>query len=882
MSSEQELRSYLKRVTVALQEARSRLCELETAAEPVAIVGISCRFPGGVTTPEQLWESLAQGRDGISDFPTDRGWDIDALYNPERGVPGKTYVREGGFLDAAGEFDPGFFGISRREALAMDPQQRMVLETAWEVFERAGIDPLRLRGSQTGVFVGATSGGYGPSHVDAPDNLGTYLLAGTAISVMSGRVSYNFGFHGPSVTVDTACSSSIVALHMACTSLRRRETSLALTGGVSVMGSLDPFVSFSRVRGLAANARCKPFAAGADGTSWGEGAGMLLLERLSDARRSGHPVLAVVRGSAVNSDGASNGLTAPNGPAQQQLIQQALADAGLSPGDVDAVEAHGTGTRLGDPIEAQALAATYGQDRPADRPLWLGSIKSNFGHTAAAAGVAGVIKMVMAMRHGMLPPTLHIDQPSPHVDWSSGAMRLLTEKVPWPEVGRPRRAAVSSFGISGTNGHVIVEQAPPAAEPAETKPAPHARALPCLLSARTAAALRDHARRVADHLRAHPELDLTTVGVALATTRAHLEHRAVVVAGDRSELLRRLDELSTAETLARAPARAGKIAFLFTGADGHRRGFGQQLATAFPAFAAALDEVCAELDRHLERPLRSVLFAAEDTNEAAMLDRPLFAQAASFALGVAQARLLRHWGVEPDVVAGDATGVPAMAHVSGVLSLPDAVSVVTTRARLMDRAFAEPATAAAVADKEMVGAGAPAVVRARGANSIAGDETPSIRAPRDEEVGWHELRRTAEQLTFNPPTMEIMSTSGELTTGEVRAPEYWVRQLHDPAGPAEALTVLAAHGVTAVLELGPASAHSATAGDGDHDPGAAPVVAPVLRAELSAMDSALLALGRLHEHGITPDWSAVFAPWRIGHVELPTYPFQRQRYWLTS
>ncbi|MFF5315522.1 type I polyketide synthase [Streptomyces massasporeus] len=906
----------VQRALRTLLEERDRLRRENDAlkagrGEPIAVVAMACRYPGGVSSPEDLWEVVRGGLDVVDDFPADRGW--RDVYDPDPDAVGGSYTRQGGFLKDVADFDADFFNISPREALAVDPHHRLLLETSWEVFERAGIVPADVRGADVGVFSGVSSSEYGWRFLEGSQKeLEGYLLYGSALSVASGRVAYEMGLTGPAVSVDTACSSSLVALHMAVQSLRSGECSLALAGGALVMATPAMFVEFSRQGALSAGGRCKAFADGADGTGWAEGVGVLLLERLSDARRNGHPVLAVVRGSAVNQDGASNGLTAPNGRAQEKVIRQALANAGVAPGEVDLVEAHGTGTTLGDPIEAGALLATYGRDRPADRPLWLGSLKSNMGHAQAAAGVGGVIKAVLAMRHGYMPKTLHVDAPSRHVDWSSGAVELLVEGREWTRRDGPRRAGVSSFGVSGTNAHVVLEEAP-TEEPAEEH-GPDAGVtgglVPWVLSAKSAKALRGQAGKLRDFAAAGPDTDDPAIGWSLVSGRSRFEHRAVVLGRGRDELLSGLTALSEgAESPAVVSGSAGKlggVAFVFPGQGSQWAGMGRRLYDTFPVFAQALDACADALAEWVDWSLLDVIRGVEG---APGLDRVDVVQPALFAVMVSTAALWRSWGVEPGAVIGHSQGEIAAACVSGALSLRDAARVVALRSKaLVDLkghgGMASVAQSADVVaqrlapwgDRVSVGVvnGPRSVVVSGEPDAIdefvektKADGAQARRIPVDYASHSPQVARVREKVTgaltgISPETSDLPFYStlyGEVVdTAELNA-EYWYNNLREKVLFETSVRRLADDGFRVFVEMSPHPVLTVPVQEIVEDLDDALVLSSSRR-DRDEVEALLGSLAQLHVRGGRVDWDALFTTRR--RLDLPTYAFQRQRYWLSS
>ncbi|MEU6126737.1 type I polyketide synthase, partial [Streptomyces sp. NPDC047123] len=917
MSNEEKLLDHLKWVTAELREARQQLRDKESA-EPVAIVGMACRYPGGTRSAEDLWQLVRDGGDAVAGFPDDRGWDLEGLYHPDPEHPGTSYVRDGAFLYDAGDFDAEFFGISPREAVAMDPQQRLLLETAWEAIEHAGMNPHALKGSDTGVFTGVSAHDYLTLISQTASEVEGYIGTGNLGSVVSGRISYTLGLEGPAVTVDTACSSSLVAIHMASQALRQGECSLALAGGSTVMATPGSFTEFSRQRGLAPDGRCKPFAAAADGTGWGEGAGVVALELLSEARRRGHKVLAVVRGSAINQDGTSNGLAAPNGPSQERVIRAALANARLSAEDIDAVEAHGTGTTLGDPIEANALLATYGRGRPEDRPLWLGSIKSNIGHTQAAAGVAGVIKMVMALRDGLLPSSLHIDAPSPHVQWEQGGVRLLAEPVEWP-ADRTRRAGISAFGISGTNAHLILEEAPDeipeAGADGAGRPAPEAAqdgaVVPWVVSGKTGEALREQARRLGVLTAEEAGSSPVEVGWSLATSRSVFAHRAVVVGQDSTDAATALGALASGEASAdvvsgvAGDVGAGPV-LVFPGQGSQWVGMGAQLLDESEVFAARIAECEHALSQHVDWSLCEVL-----RGDGAELSRVEVVQPVLWAVMVSLAAVWADYGVTPAAVVGHSQGEMAAACVAGALSLEDAARIVAVRSdalrRLMGHGDMASLSTGAEQAAELIGDRPGVCVAAvNGPSStvisgppdhvaavVAEAETRGLRA-RVIDVGYashgpqiddlHDLltERLADirpvetdVACYSTVTARRLDSVAELDT------EYWVTNLRQPVRFADTIDALLADGYRLFIEASPHPVLNLGIQETIEQAGAPATTVPTLRRDHGGRTQLTHAAAQAFVAGADVDWRRWFpAEPTPRTVDLPTYAFQRKHYWV--
>ncbi|MEJ2416711.1 MAG: beta-ketoacyl synthase N-terminal-like domain-containing protein [Exilibacterium sp.] len=906
------------------QLKRKNKALLSASSEPIAVIAMGCRLPGGTNSPEAFWQLLMDEKRAISRFPKNRGWD-QSLFAGFEGDGATEDPWWGGFIDDVDSFDADLFGISDREALAMDPQQRLLLETAWEVIERASIVPSSLKNNDTGVFVGVPHQGYIPSIEQPAPGIDGYRLNGGLTSIISGRIAYHFGFSGPAITLDTACSSSLTAIHLAVRSLRNGETSMALAGGATIMATPEVFVEMHRQGGLARDGKCKAFADGADGTVFSEGAGLLLLERLSDARKAGHPVLAVIKGTAINQDGRSNGLTAPNGPAQENVVRLALKNAGLSHTDIDAVEAHGTGTSLGDPIEANALLNTYGKNRP--QPLWLGSLKSNIGHTQTASGVIAVIKMVMAIQNGLLPKSLHTEQPSSKIAWSKGGVKLLDSQRPWPDTGNPRRAAVSSFGFSGTNNHIILEQAPAVLEqtvddgsqpPPDQEPIFNFKGYCWPVSAATPTALRAKAGQLATLIDDCSELDLAAIGYSLAATRPNLDYRMMVTAGDRNSLLKQLRDIEKAfpPALAMGVRSTQRTAFLFSGQGCHWPSMGKQLYASCQPFSQALDQICEHMDKHLSRPLKTVIFASKGSAESALMDRTDYAQPALFAFEIAMYRTLRALGVIPDYLAGHSIGEIAAVHAADGMPLEDACLLVATRGRLMQSIQIPGAMAAIEAPEQEVlaslqgvaGVVAVAAVNGPSATVISGDHDVVCEMARQWKESGHRtqqlrvshgfhsphidtisesLQATAATLNFSRLSVPIVSTlTGELLAYEQYAsPDYWGNQARKAVRFYDAINELASKGVKTFVEVGP-DATLTSLGQGadmtdntnNHASNNDKRWLATNRREKDETRVLLATLNRLYVQGQDIKWHQCL-PARAPAV-LPTYPFQRRQYWL--
>ncbi|WP_394842138.1 acyltransferase domain-containing protein [Pendulispora brunnea] len=913
----EKLRAYLEKTTASLAEAAARIRELEARTrEPIAIVSMACRFPGGADTPEKLWELLVSEKDAVTEVPVSR-WDVAQFFDADPDAAGKTYSRWGGFVEGGVEnFDAAFFGISPREAAGIDPQERWLLEAAWEVFERAGIRAETLDGTAGGVYIGLSGSEYQTRAFGDTTRIDAYTLTGASPSTIVGRVAYWFGLRGPTVAVDTACSSSLVAIHMACQALRNGECPWALAGGVHALVTPEGYIALSRLKALSPTGRCRTFSAEADGFVRAEGCGLLLLKRLTDAQRDGDRIIALLRGSAINQDGRSQGLTAPNGLAQEEVIRTTLSRAAIEPSSVDVVECHGTGTRLGDPIEIEALATVYAQARPATNPLVLGSIKTNIGHTEAAAGVAGVIKAVLALAHEEIPRSLHTGAPNPYVPWNRLGVEVARERRPWPRKEHPRRVAVSSFGISGTNAHAIVEEAPSFEETATE--VTQRNWSPLLLSGRDEHALRQQATRLVEHLRSHPHLRGLDVAAGLATGRVHHPARLALPVRNDAKLEDTVERLAAFSAGRAGPglatsadARApGKVAVLFTGQGSQRAGMGRELYARYRAFREEMDAVIGEMNRHLERRLEDILFAEPGTPNAELLNETQWAQPALFALEVALYRQWEAWGIRADVLLGHSVGELAAAHIAGILDRRDACALVIARGRLMQALPKGGAMASVEAsESEVLPLLAPYGIRVSLA-AINGPKQVVVSGDADavdevcralRERGTRATRlvvshafhsahmdpmlaayeRLARRVTYRAGQIAIVSTvTGECAnSGELECADYWVGQVRRAVRFADGVRALDAIGVTAYLECGPHGVLTAMAAE--CLPPSRPVAfVPSLRKARAEEETLTEAACALHVQGHSLDWTRVFAGTGARKVILPTYAFQRQRYWL--
>ncbi|MEM9805181.1 MAG: type I polyketide synthase, partial [Cyanobacteria bacterium P01_D01_bin.56] len=923
-AEKQDYRTLMSKALLELKDMRTKLGAVEAArTEPIAVVGMSCRFPGGSDHPDAFWTLLQQGQDGITEVPRDR-WDIDSFYDPDPDTPGKIASRYGGFIEQPQLFDAEFFSIAPREASSLDPQQRLLLEVSWEALEHAGIVPESLDGSPTGVFVGICSNDYSQQLLNQDiTQIDAYLATGNCHSVAAGRLSYALGLKGPSLAIDTACSSSLVAVHVAIQHLRAGECNLALVGGVNCLLSPEFSVNFSRAHMLAADGHCKTFDASADGYVRSEGCGVVCLKRLSDAEAAGDRILAVIRGSAINQDGASTGLTVPNGPAQQAVIRQALEQAGLTPHQVSYVEAHGTGTKLGDPIEIGALAAVFGPGRALEHPLIVGSLKTNIGHLEGAAGLAGLVKVVLALQHGEIPSHLHFNQPNPIIPWDQMPLLIPTETIPWPEIDARRIAGLSSFGFSGTNAHVVVEGPPEylnSVETDEVQPVVERPLHLLTLSAKTPTALEVLAHRYSQHWTQFPDIDIADLCFSANTGRSHFNHRLSLVAESTQQLQKHLLACSLGKNPEGchqahvAGSEPPGLAFLFTGQGSQFVGMGRELYETQPRFRQALERCDQILQEYLDRSLLSILYPTTSEDEQ-LLDQTAYTQPALFAVEYALAQLWKSWGIQPNILLGHSIGEYVAAQLAGVFSLEDGLKLIAARGRLMQALPQDGAMVVIASDEGHVrqllqsyGAGSIAIAAINGPNNVVisgRNESIAQIIAQCQDVGiktktlqvshaFHsplmspmlaEFRQVASEVTFASPNKTLISTlSGKVVSTEIANPDYWVNHVVQPVRFAAAINVLTQKDCKAFIEIGP---QPILLGMGQNCLPESIVNQtlwlPSVRVGQTDWSVMLKSLGQLYVAGFSVNWASFERdyPERC-KVSLPTYPFQRQRYWVET